>query len=190
MARLSTPILVLALGCAAIVALASCGSSSTQGLLPGNKASEISANISLVENLADSGQCQDAANKAEEIRRQIHDLGHVDKQLKRTLIDGVQLLRRLAVQCATGSSTNTVPSTPSTATTGTVPTDTTPIVPKKPKKNPVVKPVTPPTTTPTTPTTPNPPTTPGGGGNGNGNNGNGNGNGGPSGGTGSGGIAP
>ena len=59
MGRLSASLLVLLLGAAATVALASCGGGNS-GLLPGTTASEINANLDKVQELVAKGECAGA----------------------------------------------------------------------------------------------------------------------------------
>ena len=75
MGRLSASLLALALGAAAALALASCGGGDDAELLPGNTASEITANLDQVKQLADEGECVGAEDAAQEVSDQIEALG-------------------------------------------------------------------------------------------------------------------
>jgi outer membrane biosynthesis protein TonB len=99
MGRLSTPLLALALGAVAALALASCGSGDNAKLLPGDTASEITSNLDLVRELAGEGECIGAEDAAQEVSAQIDALGGVDKQLKQTLKEGATRLNEVVESC-------------------------------------------------------------------------------------------
>jgi len=98
MPQLRAPLLALALGAAAAMALASCGGSDAD-LLPGDTAREITANLDAVEDLANSGDCAGAQSAAQQVRDQIEALGGVDRQLKQALRDGADRLNEVVENC-------------------------------------------------------------------------------------------
>ena len=151
MARIALPFLALLLGGAAAVALVSCGGSSNdQGLLPGDTASQILANLNSVEESANNGDCTLAAQQVGTVADQVGSLGSgVDPQLKQALQVGVNRLETLVnapdacVTTSESTATTTAQTTePSTATTESTATTHTA------------------TTTHSTPTQPTPPTQP------------------------------
>ncbi len=168
MGRLTAPLLALALGAAAAVALASCGSGSNAKLLPGNTASQITANLDEVKRLAQSGECVGAENAAQQVSNQIDALGGVDKKLKQALREGAARLNEVVAECEESSTETVAPASVPTTTesTGAKPAKK-PKGPKPPKTtSPATTPTEPtaPTATPTTPTTPTTPAPPTGGG--------------------------
>lgn len=168
MGRLTAPLLALALGAAATVALASCGSGSNAKLLPGNTASQITANLDEVKRLAQSGECVGAENAAQQVSNQIDALGGVDKKLKQALREGAARLNEVVAECEESSTETVAPASVPTTTesTGAKPAKK-PKGPKPPKTtSPATTPTEPtaPTATPTTPTTPTTPAPPTGGG--------------------------
>jgi septal ring-binding cell division protein DamX len=169
MGRLTAPLLALALGAAAAVALVSCGSGSNAKLLPGNTASQITANLDEVKRLAQSGECVGAEDAAQQVSDQIDALGGVDKTLKQALREGAARLNEVVAECEESSTETVAPASVPTTTesTGAKPAKK----PKGPKPPKTTSPATTPTeptaptatpTTPTTPTTPAPPTDGGG----------------------------
>jgi hypothetical protein len=172
MGRLTAPLLALALGAAAAVALVSCGSGSNAKLLPGNTASQITANLDEVKRLAQSGECVGAEDAAQQVSNQIDALGGVDKKLKQALREGAVRLNEVVAECEETSTETVAPASVPTTTesTGAKPAKK-PKGPKPPKTTSPAppattptEPTTPTTTTPTTPATPEPPA--GGGGTG------------------------
>jgi hypothetical protein len=135
------PALLLSLGLGAVAAfLVACGSGGA-GLLPGNNAAAIIANLDRVSELAQDGNCETAASVAREIEDQIDALPQsIDPQLRVALQDGIDRLISLTQE----------PETCTGETTETTPTVTQTVAP------------------PTTPTTPTTPTAPDGGGGGGG----------------------
>ena len=125
MTRLAIPILALALGAAAAVGLVSCGGDE-EGLLPGDNAEQIVDNLNSVEQAAANGECDAAADGAEEVRSQIDDLGdEVNTQLKQRLSDGAErLVSVISTSCEEAVTTTTEPTTDET-TTETTTTDET-----------------------------------------------------------------
>lgn len=98
MGRLSASLLVLLLGAAATVALASCGSSDS-GLLPGSTASEINSNLDEVQQLVAEGDCAGAETASAEISGQIENLGGVNSRLKEALGEGAARLADVVSSC-------------------------------------------------------------------------------------------
>lgn len=170
MGRLTAPLLALALGAAAAVALVACGGGSNAELLPGNTASQITTNLDEVKRLAQGGECVGAEDAAQQVSAQIDALGGVDKKLKQALREGADRLGEVVASCEEEPTEAVAPANLPETAESTEPA-------KKPKgskesKTPKTtppattptEPTTPTTTTPTTPTTPEPPT--GGGGTG------------------------
>jgi hypothetical protein len=129
-ARIAVPILALVLGAALAVALVSCGGRDKKGLLPGDNAQQILANLTTVEQLASSGDCADAALKVDEVQSEIDALPTtVDARLRSRLREGAQKLSDIvnspgACETTTTEST-TEPSTSSSTTTKKPKTTTT-----------------------------------------------------------------
>ena len=148
MTRLAIPILALALGAGAAVALVSCGGDK-EGLLPGENADQIVANLNSVEQDAANGDCDAAAEGAEEVRGQIEDLGNeVNTQLKQRLAEGAdQLVSVISTSCEEAATTTVEPETTETTTTEETESTTTTTT------EPTTTTTTEPTTTTTTPTT-------------------------------------
>jgi outer membrane biosynthesis protein TonB len=99
MARLSAALLTLALGAAVVLGLAACGSGGDAELLPGETASEITANLDQVEQLASEGDCAGAAATAEAVSAQVEALGGVDAKLKEALSEGARRLNEVVAGC-------------------------------------------------------------------------------------------
>ncbi len=99
MGRLSAFLLVLLLGAAATVALASCGGSDSSGLLPGATAKEINANLDQVQLLAAEGDCVGAEDAAATVRGQIEGLDGVNQRLKEALSEGATRLDEFVTDC-------------------------------------------------------------------------------------------
>jgi hypothetical protein len=145
MARLALPILALALGAALAVGLVSCGRDK-EGLLPGDTADQIVANLDRVQRDAAANDCSSAAAEVADVQAQIDDLPNsVDAQLRARLEQGAAKLAR--VVNAPGACETTTAKTTTEATTTESTTETT-TRKKKPKTT-----TTTPTTTTTTPTT-------------------------------------
>lgn len=88
----------LALGIAAVLALASCGGEDAQ-LLPGGTAREITANLDTVKQLAAEGDCGGAESAAVQVSEQVEALGGVDEKLKRMLREGAARLNEVVADC-------------------------------------------------------------------------------------------
>jgi outer membrane biosynthesis protein TonB len=173
MGRLTAPLLALALGAAAAVALVACGGGSSAQLLPGNTASQITTNLDEVKQLAQSGECVGAEDAAQQVSAQIDALGGVDKQLKQALREGADRLGEVVASCEEETTEAVAPASVPETTERDKPAKK----PKGPKQSKTQKPAkttpttttpteptTPTTTTPTTPTTPATPEPPAGGG--------------------------
>ncbi len=130
MPRIAAPVLALALGLAAALALASCGSS-TAKLLPGTTAAQINENLRSVRELAGEGECISAQDEAQRVSTQIGDLQGIDPKLKEALTKGAERLSEVVLTCTEETTEETTEeSLPST-------TETTPgrsAKEKKPKK--------------------------------------------------------
>ncbi len=121
MARLTAPILALALGAVAALALVSCGGSDAK-LLPGNTAQEINENLDSVQQLVDEGECVDAEDEALQVSTQVEGLTGIDEKLKQNLKEGAERLTEVVESC-TEATTETfeeesIPTTTETTTTG------------------------------------------------------------------------
>lgn len=99
MVRLSAALLTLALGAVTALGLAACGSGGGADLLPGETASEITANLDQVEQLASAGDCSGAAAAAEAVSAQVEALGGVDAKLKEALSEGARRLNEVVAGC-------------------------------------------------------------------------------------------
>jgi len=109
MGRLSASLLVLALGAVAALGLAACGSGDNADLLPGSTASEITANLDRVEQLAGEEDCAGAAEAAGSVSLQIEELDGVDAKLKQALRDGATRLNEVVASCEETTSEETAP---------------------------------------------------------------------------------
>lgn len=99
MARLSALLLVIALGAASGVALASCGGGNDASLLPGTTADEIEANLDAVEQLAAEQDCFGAEDAVAQVAAEVEELEGVDVKLKRALEDGTARLSEVVGRC-------------------------------------------------------------------------------------------
>ncbi len=99
MSRLRAIPLVLALCFVAGLALAACGGDEDADLLPGETASEINANLELVEELVADGECVGAANAAAAVSEQVESLSGVEPELKEALSKGAARLNEVIVEC-------------------------------------------------------------------------------------------
>jgi hypothetical protein len=162
MRQLSASLLALALGAAAATALVSCGSDNEADLLPGGTASEITANLDMVRELADSGDCAGAQDAAQQVSDQIESLGGVDKRLKQALLDGAARLNEVVANCVDTTTPSVAPASIPEAPESTVESPEEKEEKEKEKKPekteaPPATPTTPAeTTTPTTPVSPAP----------------------------------
>jgi septal ring-binding cell division protein DamX len=105
--QLAVLTLVLVLGIAAAVSLASCGGGEDAKLLPGTTAQEITENLDTVKLLAGEGECVGAANAAQEVSTEVEQLSGVDAKLKQALQRGAEKLNEVVASCEE-SSTETV----------------------------------------------------------------------------------
>jgi hypothetical protein len=108
MARLSMPLLALALGAVAALGLVACGGGGAD-LLPGGTASEINSNLDQVERLASEGDCVGAQDAAQAVSVQIEELGGVDQKLKQALREGATRLNEVVAGCEEAIVEETVP---------------------------------------------------------------------------------
>ncbi len=99
MGRLRAVSIALVLVVAAATTLSACGSSDKADLLPGETASEINANLDLVETLVDEGDCVGAANAAAAVGEQVEALTGVNQELKEALTEGANRLNEVIVEC-------------------------------------------------------------------------------------------
>jgi hypothetical protein len=139
--RFALPIVALALGAAVAMGLVSCGGRDEKGLLPGDTADQIIANLEAVKADARSGDCSGAAAEVAAVQQQIDELpSDVDSRLRARLEEGAQNLANVvnspgaceATTEATTEPTTTEESTTTTTTektksttTTTTPTETT-----------------------------------------------------------------
>lgn len=99
MARLSAVFLVLLLGAASAVALASCGSGENADLLPGTTANQIESNLEEVERLADEEDCVGAEGAVAAVTASVEELQGVDRKLKAALQEGSERLSEVVGRC-------------------------------------------------------------------------------------------
>jgi outer membrane biosynthesis protein TonB len=99
MGRLSASILAIALGALAALGMVACGSSDSADLLPGRTASEITANLDQVKDLAMAEDCVGAEAAAQSVSTQIEALGGVDEELKQALRVGATRLNEVVAEC-------------------------------------------------------------------------------------------
>lgn len=159
MRRLSASVLALVIGAGAALALVSCGGGSDAALLPGATASQITANLDKVKELAQSGECVGAQDAAEEVSTQIDALGGVDPELKRSLREGAARLNEVVARCDVETTEALEPTTTSEETTESSEEETTEKKPSEHKQPTVSENTTTTNTSPTTPTTTAPPAT-------------------------------
>lgn len=98
MGRLNASLITLALGATMALGLVACGGEDAE-LLPGSTASEINANLDLVEQLANDGDCSGAAEAAAAVSSQVEELGGVDAELKQALSEGAARLNEVVAGC-------------------------------------------------------------------------------------------
>lgn len=98
MPRAHLPLLAIALGGIAALALVACGGEDAK-LLPGETAREITANLDTVRQLSDEGDCLGAESAAQQVGEQIEALEGVDRKLKRALEDGALRLEEVIAGC-------------------------------------------------------------------------------------------
>jgi outer membrane biosynthesis protein TonB len=92
-------LLTLALSLLAAAVLSACGGEDSPELLPGETASEINANLSLVEDLVANGDCVGAENAAAAVSEQVESLTGVDQKLQEALAKGAVRLREVIGEC-------------------------------------------------------------------------------------------
>lgn len=154
MPRLIAPILAFALGLGAAFAIVSCGGSD-KGLLPGDKAEQISANLEAVQDQANAGDCASAQDAAAQVSDQVEALGpEVGSRLREALSEGAAQLESVATDCTETTEAETVPDEPLTDTEPT--TEETDTEGEEPTEPPPTEPAD---TTPTEPPPEEPPPT-------------------------------
>lgn len=99
MGRYRAIALALALGLLATATLSACGGEDNPELLPGETASEINANLELIEDLVAAGDCVGAENAAAAVREQVEALTGVDPELKEALSKGATRLNEVIGEC-------------------------------------------------------------------------------------------
>jgi hypothetical protein len=97
--RSSASILAIALTACAALGMTACGSGDSADLLPGSTASEITANLDQVKDLATAGDCVGAEAAALSVSTQIEQLGGVDEKLKQALREGATRLNEVVADC-------------------------------------------------------------------------------------------
>ncbi len=105
--QLAIPMLALALGAAAALALASCGGGEDAKLLPGNTAAEITENLDRVKQYSEEGECVGAEDAVSEVNAQVEALTGVDPKLQEALQRGAARLSEVVASC-TEEETETV----------------------------------------------------------------------------------
>lgn len=109
MSRSRASILAIVLGALAALGLVACGSGDSADLLPGSTASEITANLDQVKELATEGDCIGAESAAQAVSTQIEALGGVDKKLKQALREGATRLNEVVAGCEEAPEEETSP---------------------------------------------------------------------------------
>jgi hypothetical protein len=121
--RFALPIVALVLGAAVAVGLVSCGGRDEKGLLPGDTADQIIANLEAVQADAENGDCSGAANEVTLIQQQIDNLpSDVDSRLRARLEEGAQNLANVVNSpgaCEATTETTTEPTSTEESTTTT-----------------------------------------------------------------------
>ena len=92
--------LAFVLGLIAAATLSACGGEEEADLLPGETASEINANLSLVEDLVAAGECVGAENAGAAVSEQVESLTGVDQELQEALAKGAIRLNELIGECS------------------------------------------------------------------------------------------
>lgn len=95
---LSRHLLGLFLLAALAAGLSACGSSGAD-LLPGTTASQINSNLDQVQQLVGEGECEAATDAASEVTAEVDELGGVDAELKRLLVEGAERLEKVVLTC-------------------------------------------------------------------------------------------
>jgi outer membrane biosynthesis protein TonB len=157
---LTVPIL-LALGALAATGLVACGEEDAE-LLPGETASEITANLDTVKLLADEGDCLGAETAAQQVSEQIEAIEGIDPKLKQALRKGASRLNEVVTECEETTAEAVEPAeVPTTEAEPEKPKkEKKPKEPKeKPKEDEGTTPPGPPAETPASPETPATPPT-------------------------------
>jgi len=97
--RFRASVLAISLGAFTALGLVACGSGDNADLLPGGTASEITANLDQVKELAAAKDCIGAEAAAESVSAQIEQLGGVDQKLKQALREGATRLNEVVAEC-------------------------------------------------------------------------------------------
>ena len=97
--QLTISTLVLALGVAAALGLASCGGGEDAKLLPGDTAAEITENLDRVKQYAEEGECVGAEDAVAEVNAQVEGLTGVDPKLVEALQRGAARLSEVIASC-------------------------------------------------------------------------------------------
>jgi hypothetical protein len=97
--RLSASVLAIALGALTALGMVACGGGDSADLLPGSTASEITANLDQVKDLATARDCVGAEAAAQSVSTQIEELSGVDEKLKQALRDGAAKLNEVVADC-------------------------------------------------------------------------------------------
>lgn len=100
MGRSRAILLVVVLSLLAAATLSACGSEDNPDLLPGVTASEIKANLDLVEDLVAAGDCVGAENAAAAVSGQVEALTGVDEELQEALAKGAARLNEVVGECS------------------------------------------------------------------------------------------
>jgi nucleoid-associated protein YgaU len=93
----ATTLLLVAL--AAGLLLAACGSNSKGELLPGTTADQINANLDLVRESNEEGNCEKAEVAVAEVSDEVDELTKVNKKLKAALSQGAEKLSEVVSHC-------------------------------------------------------------------------------------------
>lgn len=120
--QLALSTLVLTLGAAVAVTLASCGGGEDARLLPGNTAQEITENLDRVQQYAEEGECVGAEDAVGEVTAQVESLQGVDPKLEDALRRGAARLGEVVASCEeTTETVSPAEESPSTEETERIP---------------------------------------------------------------------
>jgi hypothetical protein len=98
MGRLRAATLLLAVLAVGLL-LSACGSNSNGELLPGTTADQINANLDLVRESNENGDCEKAELTVAEVSDEIDELTKVNKKLKAALAQGAEKLSEVVYHC-------------------------------------------------------------------------------------------
>jgi cell division protein FtsN len=145
-------LLALLLGVAAAL-LVACGGGTDDGI-PSANAGDLKSQIEDVQQAVDSGRCSDVYGQLKQVDERIDDLPpSTDPQLVRSLRDGADTLRGVAIEECDATPANTTTETTTQTETETTPVETT-TTPTDTTTTATPTTTVPPTTTPTTPVPP------------------------------------